>query len=565
MKEFLQRCKKYFVYCAFLSCFINLLGLTFTFYMYSIYDLICTSFSESSLHTITIIALYCLIMLGMFLYVRHRVLSVIGFRLDKTLSSSVLKNTIYLSSGPRKDLYTRGISDLWTLRDYFSHQGMFAIFDLPWAPFYLILVFCIHKVLGIATMLAALIILLLSVLQEKLCQDLIISANKLNHRNLSFENSIYRNSEAILSMSMIKPVISKWKNKNNEVIVKQTTASTRAGVIHSILTGLQVLLPVAVFGLGAYFVIKREISAGFIIVASILEGQATRPLIRLMYSYKQTISAWEAYNRLNRFLFFWEKSMFAKKKRSLRLPKPKGNLTVENVYFALFGKIILKNITFSLSKGEFLGIIGPTGAGKTTLAKLLCGIWQPLFGSIRLDGYDISKWDKESLGKYIGYLPQEVILFPGTVMENIAGFNEIDEKRIKEIAEELDLKFIEELPNSYDTFIDRENTNLLSGGQKQKIGFVRAIYNNPALLILDEPNSNLDEISEQRLISYLMKLRQKRELTCIIISHTPKILSIVDKILVLGNGMKVDFGPRDLVLKKLLSNKAFVQKKVAHA
>ncbi len=565
MKKFLQRCKKYFIYCALLSCFINLLGLTFTFYMYSIYDLICTSFSESSLHTITIIALYCLIMLGMFLYVRHRVLSVIGFRLDKTLTPSTLKNTIYLISGPRKDLYKRGISDLWILRDYFSHQGMFAIFDLPWAPFYLVLVFCIHKVLGIATILAALIILLLSVVQEKLCQDLIISANKLRFKNLSFEDSIYRNSEAILSMSMIKPVISKWKNKDSEVIVKQTTASTRAGIIYSILSALQVILPVAIFGLGAYFVIKGEIRPGFIIVASILEGQATRPLIKLMHSYKQTISAWEAYNRLSRFLFFWEKNIDTKKKKSLKLPKPEGNLTVENVYFSLSGKIILKNITFSLSKGEFLGIIGPTGAGKTTLAKLLGGIWQPLFGSIRLDGYDISKWDKESLGKHIGYLPQEVILFPGTVMENLTGFKEIDEKRVKEIVEELDLKFIEELPDSYDTFIDKENTNLLSGGQKQKIGFVRAIYNNPAFLILDEPNSNLDEISEQKLISYLMKLKQKRELTCIIISHTPKILSIVDKILILRNGMKVGVGPRDLVLKKLLSNKTFIQKKVAHA
>jgi len=562
MKEFLRKCKKYFVFAAFISCFINLLGLTFTFYMYTIYDVICTSFSKSSLYTITIMATYALLMLVLFLYIRHRLLSLLGSNLDKSLSSNVLKNMIQFASGPLKGVYNRGILDLKVIRDYFSNPGMFAIFDIPWSPFYLILIFWIHRGLGILSIVASLIILFIALLQEKLCQDLIISANKLNFKNSMFETRVLRNAEAIMSMSMAESVISRWKSRDREVLLKQIVASNRAGVIQAIFKGLQMLFPISIYGFGAYYVIKGEITPGFMILASILESQATRPLIQLMYSYKQTVSAWEAYNRLNGFLSSWEKNT-AKKENNFKFPRPKGYLAVSNVYFAVPEKIILKNISFSLEKGEFLGIIGPTGAGKTTLGKIIAGIWRPFFGEVRLDGYNIFTWQKDNLNDYIGYLPQEVILFPGTIAENIAGFKEVKKERIEQLVEQLQLTFIKELPDSYDTVIDKENTKLLSGGQKQKIGFARAIYNSPPLLILDEPNSNLDEESEQLLISFLMELKKKRETTCIIISHTPKLISIVDKILVLRDGANVDFGFRDVILKRLLSPKKVVQKRQA--
>ncbi len=562
MREYLRRCKKYFVFSALLSCFINLLGLTFTFYMYSTYDLICTSFSKDTLSTITIMAVYAIFMFCLFLYVRHRLLSLIGLNLDRSLSDNSLNIMLKSASLPVANFYRRGIQDLQTIRDYFSNQGMTAIFDIPWSPFYLIIVFCIHKILGIATLIATLIIVVLSILQEKLCQDLIISANRIHFRNSLFEDSIYRNSEAVLSMSMVNPVISKWKKKDGEVVLRQGIASNRSSVIQALFKGLQILLPVAIFGLGAYFVIKREITPGFIIFASILESQTTRPFMELMHSYKQTIAAWEAYDRLSKAYYLWEKYN-KKKKNTLQIPRPEGNIWVQNVYFGFQGKMILKNISFFLKKGEFLGIIGPTGAGKTTLSRILCGIWPASFGEVRLDGYNIFTWDRESLGRYIGYLPQEVILFPGTIAENISGFKEIDEKRLEDLSKELGLSFIKDLPSSFNTFIDKENTRLLSGGQKQKIGLARAFYHSPSILILDEPNSNLDEEAEELLIKYLLSLKKK--VTCIIISHTPKILSIVDKILVLKDGMMVGFGEKDKILKKIISSETRQASHIAYA
>lgn len=234
MREFLRKWKKYFVFSAFLSLFINFLGLTFTFYMYTIYDVICTGFSKTSLYTITIIATYALIFLVLFSYLRQRLLSAAGLDLDKTLSDPTLKNTIKLLSGPAKNVYTRGLQDIKILRDYFSHQGMFALFDAPWAPFYLMLIFFVHKVIGIVAAAGTFLIFILSILQEKLCQDLIIEANKANFRNSRFEESIFRNSEAILSMSMTKAVVSRWRKKDSEVILKQTIASKRAGIIQAL-------------------------------------------------------------------------------------------------------------------------------------------------------------------------------------------------------------------------------------------------------------------------------------------------------------------------------------------
>jgi PrtD family type I secretion system ABC transporter len=375
-------------------------------------------------------------------------------------------------------------------------------------------------------------------------------ANRINFENVRFQNSVFANSEAVLSMGMISNVASKWEKRDNEVVYNQTIASKRAGVIQSIFKSLQLFLQISIYGVGAYYVIQREISPGLMILASILEGQATRPIIQFMFSYKQSISSWESYKRLHRAVYLWEK--FSRKETGLKLPVPQGALDVKNVFFVRNNRLLLKGASFSLARGEFLGIIGPSGAGKTTLSKVLCGLWPPALGKVELDGYDIFAWDKEELGEFIGYLPQDVQLFPGTIAENIARFGEIDEEKLKQVILQTGMEdFISNLPDGYNTRIGGDSDVVLSGGQRQRIGFARAIYNPPVLLILDEPNSNLDEEGENYLINYLAQLKAQRSTTCVLISHTPRILSVVDRVLVLKDGSRVDFGPGEEVLRRL--------------
>jgi len=548
MKAFLNKWKKYFVFTAILSCFINFLGLTFTFYMYTIYDVIVTSFSESSLITITIIAIYALVMLVFFNYLRMRLLSLAGVSLEISLREDVFKNMVKGFASPVKMGYRNAISDLHTLRDYFSHQGMYAIFDAPWSPFYLIAIFFFHPSLGLIALIGTILIIFLTIIQEKLAQNRIIYANKVNIENYQFVNSVLDSAEVIYSMGMSPTLVKVWKKKDFEVVREQTIASKHAGLIQSIFKGLQTLLQILIYGVGAYYVIKREITAGVMIMASIIMGQATKPVIQFMFSYKMSANALAAYKRLSRFLFILE----LQKRKKMSLPRPKGALVVQNVALQIGNRVLLRNVSFSLNPGEFLGIIGPSGAGKSTLCKLIVGIWPSLGGKVRLDGMDVFTWDKEELGDYIGYLPQEIELFPGTLAENIARMREVDMEEVEKAVKIAGLEdVVEMLPKGLDTELFENEKIILSGGQKQRVGFARAVYKSPVLLVLDEPNSNMDEEGEKKFMEHLINLKKSRNCTCILVTHRPEILSVVDKILVIRNGMGVLFGERDEVFKRL--------------
>jgi len=548
MKAFLNKWKKYFVFVGLLSCFINFLGLTFTFYMYAIYDVIVTSFSESSLITITIIAIYALIMLVFFNYIRMKLLFLAGVSLEKSLREDVFKNMIKGFAYPAKMGYRSAISDLHTLRDYFSNQGIYAIFDAPWSPFYLVAIFFFHVSLGLIALIGSILVVLLTIIQEKLAQNRIIYANKINLENHQFVNSMLDSAEVIYSMGMSPTLVKVWKKKDFEVVKHQTIASKHAGLIQSIFKGLQTLLQILIYGVGAYYVIKREITAGVMIMASIMMGQATKPIIQFMFSYKMSASALAAYKRLSRFLYILE----LQRRPRTPLPRPKGALLVQNVSLWMGRSVLLRNVSFSLNPGEFLGIIGPSGAGKSTLCKIIVGIWPSLGGKVRLDGMDVFVWDKEELGNYIGYLPQQVELFPGTLAENIARLEEVDIDEVKKAVNIAGLEdVVEMLPSGLDTQLFENQRIILSGGQRQRVGFARAIYKSPSLLVLDEPNSNMDEQGERKFMEHLINLKQKRSCTCILVTHRPEILAVVDKILVMRQGVGVLFGPRDEVFKRL--------------
>lgn len=548
MKEFLRLWKRYFVFAALLSCFINLLQLTFPFYMFTIYRNIVVSYSLPSLYTITVAAIYALIVLVFFNYLRSRLLSAAGRDLNSSLRENVYVGMLKGFAGIKKQGYRQGLNDLETVRNYFSNNGLYAIFDAPWAPLYLLLIYFFHPVLGLIATAGAILMLILSVLQEFLIRDKMRRANQKNVQNQKLVDASLRNADVINGMGMIKGVSDRWEKDNQEVILNQTVSSRHAGSIQSIIKPLQNVLQILIYGSGAFFVMTEGFSVGLMVAAAIIMGRALAPLMQVMSAWKFTLQARDAYQRLDSFLTAMEKEP-----EKMTLPEPEGRLVVQNVNLRLKDSLVLKNINFDLSPGEFLGIVGPSGAGKTTLCRLLLGIWPSMGGKVRLDNIDIHYWDQEKIGQYIGYLPQEVELFPATVDENVARMGPVEEDKVKKASRLSGIgQITQSLPNGYQTEIEGENGLSVSGGQKQRIGLARALYNDPRLLVLDEPNSNLDEQGEQDLLEALKEVKQENRSTCVMVTHKPQLLNSMDKILMLRNGQVVMFGPRQQVFSKLM-------------
>jgi PrtD family type I secretion system ABC transporter len=548
MKEFLRKWKKYFVCAGVLSCLINFLQLTFSFYMFSIYGAIVTSYSETSLYTITVIALYALVHLAVFSNLRAKLLRTAGSDLDTSLSERVLDGMIRGSSGPIKRSYQQGCSDISLLRNYFNNQGIYALFDAPFAPFYLLLIYFFHPGLGLLATCGAVLAVSMNVLQDRLTRKRIVAANVDNNKNRRFVDTMIRNAEVVNAMGMAGNIYNRFEQTNRSVIVNQTVASRFAGMTQSGLKVIQTSMNVLIYGLGAYYVLTEGFDPGIMIAASVIMGQAISPLMRAVQSAKSTVQAREAYKRVHGFCAFLDA-----RPEKMSLPVPRGRIVAEHLFFGIAGKLILRNVSFQLEPGDFLGLIGPNGAGKTTLSRILLGIWPTGAGSIRLDGVEMSSWDQDELGRHIGYLPQEIELFPGTVAENIARLGPVDEQRVVDAAKAADIHdFIATmLPEGYQTRIYGEEGIVFSGGQKQRVGLARALYSNPTLLILDEPNSNLDEQAEANLIATLKRLRAEQQTTCVVITHTMSLLDVANKVLMLENGTVGLFGPKNEVLEKL--------------
>lgn len=551
MNAFLKKWKKYFVFVALLSCFINLLQLTFTFYMFSIYGQIVTSYSELSLYSITIMAMFALVVLGLFNYLRTRLLNVASLDLNESFGPAVIKNMLKLHSYPARG-YAQGLNDLNTVMGFYNNQGIYAIFDAPWSPFYLLLIFFISPVLGLCATTGALVILGLSILQNFLTRDRLAKANSLYGQNTHEVNTLIRNAEVIESMGMEKGISNRWDARNKSVITQQTIASRYAGILQSITKPLQIFMQVIIYGIGGYYAMIGELDVGLMIVASIIMGQALGPIMRVMATWRYTLNAKAAYERLNAFINF-----ISRQQEKMPLPVPRGDIKVENLFFKMGQKILLKNISFSLLPGEFLGVIGPSGAGKTTLCKLLVGIWPAMRGKIRLDDVDIFYWNHEELGQFIGYLPQEIELFPVSVAKNIARMGAVDLEKVEKTADTVNIyELIENLPQGYDTPLYTEDGVSLSGGQKQRVGLARALYGQPRIIVLDEPNSNLDEVGEKELINTLSAIKKDQSTTGIVVTHKPEILSVVDKILMLKDGQVIDFGTKEEVMNRLSQQNA---------
>ena len=551
MNAFLKKWKKYFIFAAVLSCFINMLQLTFTFYMFAIYGQIVTSYSELSLYSITIIALYALVVLGLFNYLRTRLLNVAGLDLNKNFGDAVLKNMLKLHAYPARG-YAQGLNDLNLLMNFFNSPGLYSILDAPWAPFYLLLIFFVSPVLGLCATIGAVIIFLLGILQNVLTRNRLAKANNLYGQNINDVNVLIRNAEVINSMGMEAGLCNRWDDQNESVITQQTIASRHAGILQSITKPLQIFMQVLIYGIGGYFAMIGELDTGLMIVASIIMGQALGPIMRAMATWSHVLKARAAYDRLNQFLNF-----ISNQQEKMPLPVPFGKIEVENLFFRLGQQLLLRNISFSLLPGDVLGIIGPSGAGKTTLCKLLVGIWPAFRGKVRLDGVDIFNWRHEELGEHLGYLPQEIEMFDVSVAKNIARMGAVNQDKVITAATTVGIHdFIENMPQGYETPLNTEGGVSVSGGQKQRIGLARAFYNQPRMIVLDEPNSNLDETGEKEFIQAISAIKKQRSVTCIIVTHKPEILNVVDKILLMKDGQAIDFGDKEEILNKISQSDA---------
>lgn len=546
MKEFLDKCKYFFKCAFFFSLFINILQLTFPVYMLLVFDKVLNTHSASTLVVLTGAAMLSLALLAVLTWLRSRLLVSVGVQFNQMLSEDVFRANMHDSGGPAglPPAASGSLGDVQTLRGFLSGGGIFAFFDIPWIPVYLLCMYLLHPAMGILGLVGAFIVLTLGILTERMTRKRLEAANNMNALSSRMTASALRNADIVRSMGMIGNMVSGWGKINQRVLGLQTVASAKAGGIKAVSTSARMGLQVMVYAIGAYLATTNEATAGIMIAGSIIMGKALSPLDQAMATYKNSINAWQSYKKLGVLLDRKQPS------EHMRLPDPTGAITVENLYFAAQGRPIIKGISFRMAAGQSLAIIGPSASGKSSLCKLLLNIWQPTAGKVRLDAADIANWDPEKLGPFIGYLPQDVELFAGTLSENICRMGVVNPEKVIRAAKlagvhEMVLRF----PHGYDTYISDMGASL-SGGQRQRLGLARAIYGDPRLVVLDEPNSNLDEEGEIRLAQTILHLKEMGA-TVILVTHKPQILNVVDSLMVLKDGQIVMSGPCKQVLAKL--------------
>jgi len=544
MIAYLRKCTRYFLYAWVFSLFINTLQLTFSLYMLAIYDGVLSSGSFSTLYALTTLALVALATWGGLDYCRSRLLIRAGIKLDELLSQTVLKEMLRDLSRTDSLRYTEGLRDISTLRNYLGGNAIFSFFDAPWIVIYLGIIYLAHPVLGLTATGGAVVVLVLGLLQHRLTREDSQLVQACSSQGRQWVSTSLRTSRELQSMGMIASAAGGYCAINDLEMKLQDRVGNIGHILGAISASFGILMQVLIFGVGATLVLVSHVNPGVIIVASIIMGQALGPVNRAISAWRQTAGAKTAFDNLNRLL------LASTPKTQVELTSLNGKLAVDNVGLTLGESTVLKSIDFSLQPGEIMGLVGPNGAGKTSLCRLILGIWEPSQGEVRLDGYKVSQLDSDTLGPFIGYLPQNVELFTGTVAENIARMGPVDAERVIAAAKnagahEMILRFAQ----GYETDIGEAGFSL-SGGQRQRIGLARALYGNPGLVILDEPNSSLDEAGEAALVGALQRLKQKGT-TTIMITHKQSLLAVTDAILVLRNGEQFLFGRREEVLKQL--------------
>lgn len=540
-------CRGAFLATGLFSFCVNLLLFVSPLYMLQVYDRVLSSRNETTLLVLTVLAAGLLAVLAMLDLVRSRVLVRAGVRLDRMLSPQVFAAVFRHGLRHPGTVQAQALRDVDTLRDFVGGSGITVFFDAPWAPLFVAAAFLLHPLVGLATLAGVIVIFLLALLNEALTRRLLRDSGAEAVQASGMAETTLRNVEVLAAMGMLPALARRWRERHEGVIARGAAAADRSGLVLSISKFLRLFLQSAVLGLGAWLAIRQEVSAGAIIAGSILMGRALAPVEMAVGQWRNLASARAAHARLKTLL-----EAAPEPAPAMSLPRPQGRVEVNRAIAIPPGADTpaLKGVSFALAAGESLAIVGPSAAGKSTLARTLVGVW-PLFqGTVRLDAADVHAWDREELGPHIGYLPQDVELFEGTVAENIARFTEVDGEKVVEAARRAGVhEMILHLPDGYETLVG-EGGRALSGGQRQRIGLARALYGQPALVVLDEPNANLDAAGEEALIGALSHLRESG-ITTVVISHRVNILHNVDKILVLKDGQVELFGGRDEVMARL--------------
>jgi PrtD family type I secretion system ABC transporter len=547
LQEALLKSRRAFIFVGLFSFFINILMLASPIYMMQIYDRVLTSRSESTLLYISVVIAVAMMLMAALEAIRSRVLVRVSGKIEQSLGSKVFDAIFALNLRSPAANRSQSLRDLDTVRQFVTSQGPFAFFDAPWAPIFIAIVFLIHPALGFLALVGAAVLFFLAYLTENATKKPLSEANGYGLRAGAFAEASLRNSEVLAAMGMLPGIRRRWRASQDKALLLQAKASDSAGAISSVTKFVRIFLQSAILGLGAYLALEQAISPGMMIASSIIIGRGLAPVEQAIGSWRQFSGARTAYKRLDELL-----AAFGNEPEKMQLPPPKGALAVERVVASPPGGTVpvIKGVSFALAAGEALAVVGPSAAGKSTLARLLVGVWQAQNGSVRLDGADVYAWKHESLGPHIGYLPQDVEIFDGAIKDNIARFGAVDAEKVVAAAQLAGVhEMILRLPDGYDTVIGPGGV-ALSGGQRQRLGLARAVYGDPAFIVLDEPNSNLDAEGESALVQGLSRLKQKGA-TVVLISHRPNVMNHVDKILVLRDGMAEMFGPKQEILARL--------------
>ncbi|NGZ86529.1 type I secretion system permease/ATPase [Duganella aceris] len=526
------------------SAVTNLLMLVPSVYMLQVYDRVLPSRNETTLLMLTVMMLGAYLLMSMLELVRSFVLVRVGAKFDMEMNKRVYTAAFEQNLKKGGGNAGQALMDLTNIRQFLTGNALFAFFDAPWFPIYLIVIFLFEPSLGVFALCGTAVLITLAYVNERVTHKPLAEANTTAIASTNLATNNLRNAEVIESMGMLPNLMGRWLKLHGNFLRLQAEASEKAGKVAAVTKFVQVSLQSLVLGYGALLAVEGKITPGMMIAASILVGRALQPVQQVIGVWKTYSSTRSAHERLTKLL-----ADNPARSAGMELPKPVGAITVETVTAAPPGATVpvLRGLSFAIAAGDVLGVVGPSGSGKSTLARLLVGIWPAAVGKVRLDGADIYQWNKAELGPHIGYLPQDIELFGGTVSENIARFGDIDAEKVVLAAKRAGVHdMVLQLPKGYDTVLGDGGLGL-SGGQRQRLGLARTLYGDPSVIVLDEPNSNLDDIGEHALVQAIMDLRQRGK-TIVLVTHRTNIIGATNKLLVLRDGTAAMYGPTKDVL-----------------
>ena len=549
LRDALLAQKPIFRNAAFFSFFTNLLVMVPTLYMLQVYDRVVNSRSVMTLALLTLLAIGLYVVMEILEWVRQEILQSAGRNFDARVSERVFDSVFEANLRRIPGTSVQALNDLRTLREFLSSPALLALMDVPLSMLYVLAIFMINTTMGYMSIVGALLQVGLAYLTERSTQPPLTAANRSSIDAQNYASGSLKNAQVIEAMGMLGNIHGRWMKKQRQFLSAQAAASDAAGTYSSLAKFVQLAQSSLLLGAGCWLIINRMFpgGGGLMVVASILGGRVLAPVSQVIGMWKYVVNARDAYFRLDNLL-----TALPARQPGMSLPPPKGLLSVEAVTAAAPNSNvpIIRGASFVVPAGKAVAVVGPSASGKTTLARLIVGVWPAAGGKVRLDGVDIFPWNKAELGQYVGYLPQDVELFDGTLAENIARFGHVDMEQVEAAARAVGVhETIVALPQGYESAIGEDGC-FLSGGQRQRVGLARAIYGNPRLLVLDEPNSSLDEAGEQALVKTLLALKAQGT-TILVITHRTSVLEAVDLMLLMVEGQVKAYGLRDEVLAAL--------------